>query len=114
MDHGELVRLSRLLDEALSYAKGKAKEYADAERDYRKAKAVAWQSAPAGTVPEREAWVQGECADARHKRDTADGLRQLGLEAIRSRRQQLSSWQTWANAERAEAEFARTGPNATP
>lgn len=106
----EMVRYSHLLDEALGFLKVKVKEYAEAEQEYRKAKAQAWVQAPEGTVPEREAYVQGHTSDLRFKRDLADGMRQAGLEAVRSRRSQLSALQTLANAHRAEAELARSGP----
>ena len=87
-----------------------AEELAEAEHDYRLAVAQAFVSAPDGTVPEKEAWVNGRCAAARRRRDLADGLRQAALEAVRSRRTQVSALQSLLAAERVEAEFARTGP----
>jgi hypothetical protein len=59
---------------------------------------------------EIEAEVDELTADLRFARDRADYLRQVALEAVRSRRQQLSAWQSWVAAERAEAEFVRTSP----
>ena len=106
----EVRRLSRLLDQGLTALRDQARELADAENDYRLAKAQAWVSAPEGTVPEREAWVNGSTAPQRHRRDLADGLRQAALEAVRSRRTQLSAVQSLLAAERAEAEFAARGP----
>ncbi len=117
----EAQRLSRLIDAAIEGMKNTTVEYADAERNYRRAKAEAWVRCPndeagvrAGerewTAARREAWVDAETADLRYRRDLAEGMRQAATEANRSRRAQLSSLQTFVNAERAEAEFARTGP----
>lgn len=106
----EMARLSRLLDQGLTALRDQARELADAEHDYRLAKAQAWMAAPAGTVPEREAWVNGETAKARSRRDLADGLRGAAVEAVRSRRTQVSALQSLLAAHREEAAFARTGP----
>lgn len=103
-------RLSLLLDDALNYVSRQVKEAAEAERQYRKDKAEAWIKAPAGTVPEREAYVNGITADARFRRDLADNMRRAGMEAVHSRRIQISLLQSVANAYRAEAEFCRTSP----
>lgn len=104
----ELLRLSRLVDDGVKALADQARELAEAEHDYRLAKAQAWLVAPAGTVPERESWVDGQCADARRRRDLAEGMRVAALEALRSRRAQLSALQSVLAAHRAEAEFART------
>lgn len=114
----EFDRLSKLLDETLSFAKAKVYEAAEAERAYRKAKATAWLEAPRFaedvklTAGEREAVVNGATADERHARDLADGLRQMSLEAIRSRRAQISMLQTALNAHQEDQKFARMGPTA--
>lgn len=110
----EMVRLSRLLDQGLQAMRDQAHEYANAEHDYRKATAEAWLLVPAGTVPEREAWVQGHTAVERRRRDLADGIRSAAVESVRSRRAQISSLQTISNAHRAEIDMARTGPGMTP
>jgi hypothetical protein len=104
----ELLRLSRLIDSGLTALRDQAVEYSTAEHDYRMARAQAWVQAPDGTVPEREAWVDGHTAPQRKRRDLAEHMRQAALEAVRSRRGQLSAIQTLANAHRAEAEFVRT------
>ena len=108
-DLEELRRLSRLIDKGLEALRDQATEFARCEQAYRQAKATAWIEAPEGTVDAKKAWVEGRTSDARYARDLADGLRQAALEAVRSRRGQLSAWQSWMAAERAEAEFARTG-----
>jgi len=106
----EVRRLSDLIDEGIKALTKYANEVANAEYDYRKAKAIAWQTAPPGTVPMREAWVESETAEQRRSLDLAEGSRSAALEAVRSRRQQLSAVQSLLAAHKAEAEFARTGP----
>ena len=115
--HQEMMRLSRLIGEGINEMRNQAQAYAQAEHDYRLAKSKAWMEAPRQaddgskiTAGEREAWVDAKTADERQRRDIADGLRQTALEAVRSRRTQLSALQSYLAAERAEAEFARTGP----
>jgi len=105
----EFARLSRNLDKGIAQLTQLAHEVAQAEADYRRAKSRAFVEAPKGTVPEREAWVNAETADLRQARDLADGLRQAALEAVRSRRTQISALQTLLNAHEAEADFSRTG-----
>ena len=106
----EMRRLSQQLDEALADLEAQVTEYADAERCYRQAKAMAWVSTAKGTVAEREAVVNSVTSDERHRRDLADGMRQAALESVRSRRAQISALQTLMNGHRAEAEYVRTGP----
>jgi len=106
----ELREIAQSLDEALATLCAQTHERVDAERDYRIAKARAWIQAPQGTVPEREAWVNGQTADLRHRRDLADGLARGAMEAVRYYRGRLSAWQTLTTATREEAALARTGP----
>lgn len=108
----EANRLSLLIDAAIEALKNTSVAYAEAERDYRKAKAKAWVECKSLDMlaKEKEAWVDAETSDDRYARDVAEGMRQAALEAVRSRRSQLSALQTWLNAEREEAAFARTGP----
>lgn len=113
----EVERLSRLLANGIAELRKQSELLAEAESEYRKGKAIAWLSCPKYRsdgdkvqAAEREAWVDGETADLRKARDLAEGLRQAALEAVRSRRTQLSALQSLMAANRAEAEFARTGP----
>lgn len=106
----EMVRLSELIDSGVDAMRAAARDYAQAEHDYRKAKAAAWLAAPRGTVPEREAWVNAETAELRRKRDVSEGIKQAALEAIRSRRTQLSAWQSFLAATREEMGMGRYGP----
>lgn len=106
----EVARFNTLLDNGLKALREASTEVAHSEFDYRKSKAIAWQLAPAGTVPMREAWVDAETAEQRQRLDLAEGSRSTALESVRSRRQQLSAVQSLLAAHKAEADFARTGP----
>lgn len=110
----ELSRISQLIDKGIQSLVDAARGTADTEHAYRKAKAIAWMEAPSGTVPVREAWVESHVADQKRDLDYAEGLRVASLEAIRSRRQQLSAVQSLLAAHKAEAEFARVAPQRHP
>jgi hypothetical protein len=105
----EAHRLSALIDKGVAALRDAAFAYAQAEHDYRRAKAEAYL-ATVGTVAEREAQAYGVVGDLRRGRDMADAGRLAALEAVRSRRTQLSALQSLLAAHRSEADFARTGP----
>lgn len=92
-------RLSRLLE---------VRAAAKAEQEYRHARQMAYLQAH-GTVDEKKATVDDLTADLRFVRDVAEGLRQTALEAIRSRRAQMSLLQSVANAYKAESDWERMG-----
>lgn len=106
----EFRRMSDLLDDALAYLRRQTVELADAENAYRKARAQAWVGVPDATAKQKEDHVNAATADDRHRRDLAEGMRQGALEAVRSRRTQISALQSLLNAERAEFELGRYGP----
>lgn len=106
----EMRRLSELLDDALSYLRRQTVELADAENAYRKARAEAWLGVPDATAKQKEDHVNAVTADDRKRRDLAEGMRQGALEAVRSRRTQISALQSLLNADRAEFELGRFGP----
>ena len=106
----EVQRLSRQLDAGLDVLRGSAEDVAVAEREYRKAKGLAWVNRTDGTAAERQALVDADTADLRYARDVAEGMRRAALESVRSRSTQISMWQTLLNAHKSEADFARTGP----
>jgi hypothetical protein len=108
----ELLRLSRLLDEALAYAKGAAMEYAEGEDAYRMARSKALLNAE-GTVAEKTARADLETSAERRRAHLAEVMKQVAIEAIRSRRAQLSALQTIANGIRSEIEMSRYGPPET-
>jgi hypothetical protein len=68
---------------------------------------MAYLETESGTVAEREAHVYALVGDFRRTRDLADGQKLAALEAVRSRRAQLSAVQSILSAYRAEAELAR-------
>ena len=105
----EARRLSGLLDKGVQALRHTGLEYAQAEHDYRLASATVYPDT-VGTVAEREAQTYGMVGDLRHRRDAADAVRTAALEAVRSRRAQLSAVQTLIHAHKAEADFERTGP----
>lgn len=106
----EANRLSALLDKGIAALRQASIEYAQAEHAYRERKAMAYLETEQGTVAEREAHVYAIMGDFRLRRDLADGERLAALEAVRSRRTQLSAVQSLLAAHKSEADFARTGP----
>ena len=103
----EARRLSELIDRGIATLRDASKQYADAEHEYRFAYAKAYLES-SGTVGEREAQVYVEVGALRRDRDHADGIRTAAVEAVRSRRTQLSAVQSLLAAQKAEAEFVRT------
>lgn len=110
----EARRLSSKLDEGIRAVAQESARAAEAERVYRKLQARMWLAAPEGTVAARQAWVDGECADARHERDVAQGRERAADLAVRARSKQISLLQSVAAAHRAEAEMAKYGPEMGP
>lgn len=119
----EAMRLSELLDHGLHELRQQSVALAEAENAYRSGKREAWLRCPidahdvkAGerewTAARREAWVDAETAPLRHARDLAEHMRGTVLEAVRSRRTQLSAIQSFVAADRAEAEMLRFGQGA--
>ena len=103
----EAWRLSQLLDKGIMALRDAAVAYAEAEHEYRSQNAMAYLETESGTVAEREAHVYALVGDFRRRRDLADGQKLAALEAVRSRRAQLSAVQSILSAHRAEAELAR-------
>jgi hypothetical protein len=106
----EAMRLSALLDKGILALRDAAVVYAHAEHAYREKKSMAYLETESGTVAEREAHVYAIMGEHRLARDLADGERMAALEAVRSRRTQLSAVQSLLAAHKSEADFARTGP----
>lgn len=106
----EMYRLSGLIDNGVKALIEASSNYAHAEDAYRAAKARVFLSLHDMTVAEKEARVDQACSTERLTRNLAEGQRLAALEALRSRRQQLSALQTVANAVKAELDLARTGP----
>lgn len=111
----EMRRLSDLLDKGIAALRDQALSLASAEADYRRGKSRAWvqivkheDDGSKRLAAQLEAEVNEMCAELREARDIAEGLRQAALEAVRSRRTQISALQSLLNAHKAEAEFVRT------
>jgi tRNA A-37 threonylcarbamoyl transferase component Bud32 len=103
----ETERLSKLIDAGIAALVQASADMAHSEHALRKATAVAWVEAPNGTVPFKEAWVESATADEKLAFDIAESGRYNALEAVRSRRAQLSAIQSIMAAYRAEAELTR-------
>ena len=101
-----MIDAKRDLEAAQDEHVKRVREAADADRVMRIAKASAYLAA-SGPVEERKAVVDQKTADVQHAAKMADGLQQSALEAIRSRRQIMSSLQSLAAAQREEAHLAR-------
>jgi hypothetical protein len=101
----ESERLSKLIDAGIASLVQCSTDMARAEHALRIATAKAWAAAPSGTVPFKEAWVEAETADEKLAFDIAESGRYNALEAVRSRRAQLSAVQSIMAAHRAEAEL---------
>lgn len=109
----EARRLSGLLDNALRALREQAQEYAEAEDAYRMAHARAYVAA-VGPAHMRKAQADLATSAERQRAHLADGLRQAALEAVRSRRAQISALQSLLAADREEAAYGRTGPRMEP
>lgn len=105
----EMARLSVLLDKGIAALRSQAEEYATAEDVYRMAHAKAYLAAE-GAAHLRKAEADLQTSQERQRAHLADGMRQAALEAVRSRRAQISALQSLLAAHKAEAEFAGTGP----
>lgn len=109
----EMRRLSTLLDDALAFLRRQCVEFAEADDAYRMVKATVYL-ASSGTVAERQSHVDLASSDQRKRAHLAEGMKQAGLEAVRSRRAQISALQSLLSAEREETSLARTGPEMMP
>lgn len=107
-----LVECAKAVEEAQDNLERTTVAYAEAERRYRQAKALAYLNANGKTVAEKEASaeINNGVGDLRFARDVAEGKKGAALEAVRSRRAILSAEQTLTKLVTVEAEFSRTGP----
>lgn len=106
----EMRRLSQSLDKALDELWRASREAGEADADYRQAWALAFLQAE-GPVKHREALADSQTNEERRRRNLTDAVRLGALEAVRSRRTQISALQSALNAHKAEAMFAATGPD---
>lgn len=108
----ELLNRGRELLEACDQLKDDALEAARKDNAYRRAKSIAYL-ASSGTIPERQAIVDKTCEADRLAAHEAAAIKEAQLERVRSLRTAISAFQTYLNANREEAAFARTGPDFT-
>lgn len=103
---GEIMRFSRLLDAGLAKLREAAQDYAAADVAYKRQYAEGFLTA-SGTVSEREQIAVESSLEEREAVKRLEGLNVAALEAVRSRRTQISALMTLAGAHRAEAELGR-------
>src|SRR5690606_41494538 len=89
----EMRRLSGLLDKGIDALRKEAHHYAEAEDAYRMAHATAYVGAD-GPAHMRKARADLATSRERVEAHLADGMRQAALEAVRSRRAQVSAIQS--------------------
>lgn len=108
----EMLHRSAQLDDALSYARRAADEHAAAESEYRALHAQSFVTAKSegATDGHAKALADVHAKEAKRRQVLAADMAQVAVEAVRSRRAQLSAAQTAGNAMRAELEMARHGP----
>ena len=104
-----IVDLSARIDEGIRELAASAKEVAESQYELRKARAIAWVEAPPGTVPVREAWVEAKTADEELRHELAEARKVTAIEALRSRRQQMSAIQSLMKADHIDFEDSRYG-----
>jgi DNA-binding protein YbaB len=103
--NNELNRLSKLLEDTTKNFAGAAKEFANKEHAYRKAKAINYLGAE-GTVEARKAKVDQACEQERLEAYIARANKEAAKELVLSYRAQLSALQSVAASIRSEMEMA--------
>ena len=106
----EIDRLSGQVEKSLRHLFDKVQEYAEADNEYRKAKATAYLSA-SGTVQERQAHVDKACEQERFRAHRAEAYWRASQIAVKARLAQLSAAQSKVNALRQEMKFEQTRPD---
>lgn len=106
----EIMRFSRLLDAGLAKLRDTAKEYAAADVAYKRKYSESFLKADGAGI-QREQVAASESLAEREAVKHLEGLNVAALEAVRSRRTQISALMTLLAAHKAEAEFSRVGPN---
>lgn len=108
--HNTIEELSRRIDEGIRELSAASIEVAESQHELRKSRAIAWVEAPPGTVPVREAWVEAKTADEEKRHELAEGRKITAIEALRSRRQQMSAVQSLMKTDQIDFEDARYSP----
>lgn len=105
----QLIEAKAEADLAIRDLESRVRDSARADADWHYARASKYPQTE-GTVDERRAQVELLTNDLRYKAKLTEDLRQSGLEAVKTKRQAMSSIQTVINLYREEAAFDRTGP----
>lgn len=98
---------SAQVDEALDQYREANREWVNADRTARIARAQAYLVSKGKTVAEREAFVEIECDSETFEEHRLDSLRNGAKEALRARLAQLNALQSMASAIREEMRLAR-------
>ena len=112
-DHtAELLRLSGLLDKALSYLSKKAAEWAKAEDALRRAEAVQYAHAhDLKSEAAKERYVKDNTLDEASAVDMAEAMKNAATLAVKARIAQLSAGQSVGNVLKEEMKMSgRYGP----
>jgi len=101
-----------LLDDALGYAKRAAEEHSTADDEYRVKHAKAFLEAKDGGATDAQAKATADVATEgiRQRARLAESMDKLAIEAVRSRRTQISAEQSLLGSHREEAAYGRMGP----
>ena len=104
-----MLRFSHLLDAGLAKLRECASDYAAADVAYKRTYSEAFLRAD-GTGVHREQIATDASLVEREAVKRLEGLNVAALEAVRSRRTQISALQSLLAAHKAEADFDRVGP----
>lgn len=108
--HAEMQRIVAQLDQAHSELVRYTRMAANSDSQYKIEWSKAFLRSPAKTEKMRAAEADLETAEQRRQRHLDEGMKVSALEAVRSKRGQLSALQTISNAMREEAALGRTAP----
>ena len=108
----QMIAAKADLEASMTEHEQRVRESSEADRVARIAKASAYLAA-SGPVAERQAHVDIATSDAQYRAKLADGLEKSALEAVRSRRQVLSSLQSLASLAKEEVRLATWEPRET-
>ena len=113
MGKPDTARIKRDADESDKKLRHWGQKWAEAERNYRRAKAEAYARYVDSSMlaEHKAARVNADVRDERYERDVYEALQRAELEKVRFLRAELSAHQTLANAERAEMDLTRTAPD---
>lgn len=101
----KLIELAKEIRTATDNYSHLAREHAEKDHVYRKAKAIAYL-ATSGTVPERTAYVDKACDGERLNAHLSDALREAAKERLRALQAELSAFQSVVGMYKAEAQIA--------